>query len=373
MRKKILILNWRDIKNPKSGGGDNTIHRLAKHLVEMGNDVCLLCSKFLNCKQSETIDGVKIIRMGSEYLLPISGFLFLLKNSFTKYEMIIEVINVVPWFTPLYTRIPKIIFIHQTQTQQLKHSNFSSIKKEVNPALESLILALEKFIPILYRKINFITVSETVKEDLAQLGIKKNKIKVVHNGIDKIEENTRIKKNTHPTILYLGRLKKYKGVQYLILALREIIKTIPNAELKIVGKGDYEQELKKLSYENGLQNHVTFHGFVTDEEKYAIIQSSWILAIASLNEGWCIPVIEAGNMGVPTIAFANGGLNDSIKNNVTGLLVQSENVEELTKKIIALIRDDKLRNKLGENAREYSNQFLWPKQLKLFSEALETH
>jgi len=84
-----------------------------------------------------------------------------------------------------------------------------------------------------------------------------------------------------------------------------------------------------------------------------------------------MPVIEAGALGIPTVAFANGGLNDSIKNNVTGLLVESENIAELTKKITLLIKDDELRNRLGENAKNYSSQFLWSNQLEKWSKIIE--
>lgn len=369
--KRILIMTWRDIKNPRSGGGDEVIHRIAKHLAEKGNEVHLLCSRFPKSKKNEEIEGVKILRHGSEYTLPITGFFHLVRNSMKKPDLILEVINVIPWFVPLYSKIPEIAFIHQIQTQQLKGRKSSSFSHEFNLIGRTLVLFFERLIPIIYKKIDFITVSDSIKKEMVALGIKKDKINVVNNGIDNIEEDTRIKKTTNPTILYLGRLKKYKGVQYLLESLREIIKTKSNVELRIVGKGDYEKELKKLVLKYHLQSNVKFLGYISDEEKYKIIQSSWFLAIASLNEGWCIPVIEAGALGIPTVAFANGGLNDSIIHNVTGLLVESENIDELTRKIIQLIENKELRIRLGNNAKNYSSKFSWSNQLEKFSKCVE--
>jgi len=368
--KKILILNWRDIKNPKCGGGDIITHRIARHLAQMGNDIVLLCSKFSNAKNIEMIDGVKIIRKGSEYILPITGFLFL-QNSKEKPDLIIEVINVIPWLVPLYSKINQISFIHQIQTQELKKGRQSSLSMEFNFLGRAVVLFLEKLVPVFYKKNNFVTVSNSIKNDISSLGIDKERIEVIEPGIDKIEVVEQIKKTPNPTILYLGRLKKYKGVHYLLESVSEIRKSIPDVELKIIGKGEYESELRKIVTNYNLESNVKFLGYVSEKEKNVIIQSSWFLVIASLNEGWGIPVIEAGALGIPTVAFANGGLNDSIKNNVTGLLVESENISELTKKITLLIKDDELRNRLGENAKNYSSQFLWSNQLEKWSKIIE--
>ena len=83
MRKmilKILILNWRDVKNPSAGGGDIYVHKLAKHLADSGFQTHLLCSSFPNSKPMEVIDGVQITRYGNEKFLPFIGFWFFIKE-----------------------------------------------------------------------------------------------------------------------------------------------------------------------------------------------------------------------------------------------------------------------------------------------------
>ena len=372
MPKKILVLNWRDIKNPKSGGGDIVIHRIAKYLVDNGYEICLLCSSFPNAKKQEVIDGVKVIRSGSEYFLPITGFMYYLKNLKRKPDIIFEVINVIPWFLPLYSKIPQIAHIHQTQTQQRQNSKSTATSSEANVIIRLLVYFFEKLIPIFYRKIEFVTLSNSIKNDIASLGLREKMIHVVSPGIDEIKQNTSVKKNEKPTIVYVGRLKKYKGVQYLIQSLHEIIQVVPDTQLIIIGKGDYENKLRKQISKYNLELHVQLLGYISKDEKNDILQSAWMLVIPSLNEGWCIPVIEAGSLGTPTIGFDNGGLNDSIQNNVTGLLVESENVKELTEKIMELISNEDLRNKLAKNAQNFSTKFFWPQQLKKYLKIIES-
>jgi len=64
---KILIYNWRDIKNPDAGGAEVFTHEIARRWVERGNEVTLFTSKFAGCRKEEVVDRVSIIRDGSKY------------------------------------------------------------------------------------------------------------------------------------------------------------------------------------------------------------------------------------------------------------------------------------------------------------------
>lgn len=105
---KILILNWRDIKNPSSGGAEILTHEVANRLVKWGHQVTQFSSSFPNCLPEEKIDGVKIIRRGhpdARYLLKsvhFFAFWYYLKKFRGKFDVVIDEAHGLPFFTPLY-------------------------------------------------------------------------------------------------------------------------------------------------------------------------------------------------------------------------------------------------------------------------------
>jgi len=110
---KILFFNWRDITHPQAGGCELHLHEIARRLVKNGHDVTLLCGAYENSKRHDKIDGIEIIRRGQKYTVYFFVFLeyiFNLRNR--NFDVIIDDINGVPFFTPLYVRKPKIAIIH---------------------------------------------------------------------------------------------------------------------------------------------------------------------------------------------------------------------------------------------------------------------
>ena len=109
----ILILNWRDPKNPKSGGAEIVTLEHAKAWIKSGNTVTWFTSKFSGAKNEEKIDGVNIVRRGNfitVYLL--APFFYLSRQSSREggFDLVIDEIHGLPFFTPLYVRKPKIRF-----------------------------------------------------------------------------------------------------------------------------------------------------------------------------------------------------------------------------------------------------------------------
>src|SRR3989344_2724176 len=114
---KVLILNWRDIKNPQSGGAEILTHEIAKRLVKKGNSVTLFCSKYPGAKEREVLDGVEIIRQGypdARLLLSsvhYKAFKFYRSKMMGKVDLVVDEIHGVPFFTPLYVKEKKIALI----------------------------------------------------------------------------------------------------------------------------------------------------------------------------------------------------------------------------------------------------------------------
>ena len=112
---KILIFSWKDIKTPFAGGAEVYTHEISKRLVKNDHEITLVTLRFPNCSNSEIIDGIKILRYGGKY-----SFYLKAKSYYRKYlekenfDIIIDQINTVPFFTPFYVDNKKIItLIHQ--------------------------------------------------------------------------------------------------------------------------------------------------------------------------------------------------------------------------------------------------------------------
>ncbi|MEO8199699.1 MAG: glycosyltransferase, partial [Gemmatimonadota bacterium] len=166
-------------------------------------------------------------------------------------------------------------------------------------------------------------------------------------------------RSTVPSFLYLGRLKRYKGVETAIRALAVARRTRPDLILNIAGSGDDRSRLETLSRSLGLGEAVHFHGFVTEDEKLRLLRSSWANVFPSPKEGWGITIIEAAACGTPSLASNSPGLRDSVRNGQTGYLVAHGNPEALAQRMIELAADPGLVSRLGGQARQYAETLTW--------------
>ena len=359
---KILVFNWRDITHPWAGGAELHIHEIAKQWAKQGHRVTLFSSTYNDAKKFEVIDGIEIIRRGGCFSVYVCAMWYYLTNLRRRnYDIVVDDINGVPFFTPLFCRRPKVAIIH--------HLVKKIFFKELPLYLAVVGWIAERLIPLFYVKTKFITVSRSSKEEAERFGIRG--IEIVPNGVDlefyKPNPNS---KTSFPTILFLGRLKRYKRLEHLLKAF-EIVSRRVKAELWIVGEGDAKEELEKLAEELGIQDRIRFFGFVKEELKVELLDKAWFFVMTSEKEGWGLTVIEANACGTPCIAYDVPGLRDSINHGYNGLLVKDGDVEALADAIVKLLLDDNLREELSINAVEWSEQFSWDKSTEEFLKVIE--
>lgn len=356
MGLKILAINWQDISNPQAGGAEVHLTEILTRLVKKGHSVTLLCSGYEGALNSEVTDGIRIIRTGGRYtfnwVLPFK-LLRLLKNE--KFDVILEDINKIPFFTPLFHKLPVLVII--------PHLFSDSVFKEINFILGLYIYLSEKPVPKVYKNFKFMVISESTKKDLVSRKIPAENIFVVECGIDhslyRNEQDT--PKFEKPTIIYLGRIKKYKSVEDLIKALPKVLEKIPEAELLIVGDGDYKPVLERLVKDLKLTDKVRFMGYVSKERKVKLLQKAWVSVYPSLKEGWGLTNIEANACGTPVIASDVPGLRDSVNPGKSGLLFEYGNIQNLAEVLIQVLSDQNLRKKLASGGLEWVKNFTWEK------------
>lgn len=349
-QQRVLIFNWRDTKHVYNGGAEVYIHEIAKGLTKRGKHVTLFCGNDGKSLRNEIVEGVNIVRRGGFYTVYIWAFLYYLTSFRGKFDLIIDSHNGIPFFTPLFAK-EKIICI-------VYHIHQDVFRKSLILPLALFACFLERDVmPIVYKNINFITISDSSKMDMIKYGLVGKNIDVVHTGIDlsKFIPGT---KDTEPLIVYLGRLKKYKSIDVLIKAFKETLLTVPSAKLVIAGAGEEADSLKRLAINLELNNNqIIFSGIVSENEKINLLQRSWVMVNPSFVEGWGITTIEANACGTPVIGSDVAGLRDSIKNLKTGYLFPYGDYNDLSRKLVKVISDENLRQNLISESISWAKKF----------------
>ena len=352
---RILIFNWRDLKHSWAGGGEIYVFELAKRWVRAGHEVTVFCSQDVDEKlpEKEKYSGINIIRRGNRFTLYLWAFWAYITELRGKFDLVVDVENGIPFFTPLFVRIPKISFVYHVHGRQFFYELFFPINY-IGYFIEKYVFAK------LYSNVQVVAISATTKEDLVRLGFKKRNIHIVYCGIDGVGKyKNSIPKSSSPTLLYLGRIKAYKRVDLLVKLFGQILKSIPRAKLVIAGWGTEASSVVDIVMKSPYRRRIELLGPVSESEKRKLLSKSWLFVNLSIGEGWSISVIESNIHGTPAISFKVPGLSESIKHEITGVLVKSE--EELIDKIIYILQNDKYRRKLSVNAKSWGNYFSWDK------------
>jgi len=351
----ILILNWRDPKNPKSGGAEIVTLEHARAWIKAGHKVTWFTSKFPNSKIEETLDGISIVRGGNfitVFLLAPFFYLFT-KN---KFDLVIDEIHGIPFFTPFYVRKPKIAFIHEVAGEIWDYMfpfPFNKIGKLMEPLF---------FVP--YKRIPFMTVSLSTANDLVKIGIKRKNIHVIINGIN--IKTVKANKENAPTFIFVSRVVKMKGVEDVLRSFFYILRELKDANLWIVGDGDkkYIDDLKETIKSYSISSKVKFFGRVDENKKFELLKKAHILLHASVKEGWGLVVIEAASQATPSVVYNVGGLRDSVKNGKTGIVLSENSCKEMARQAIDLYGNKKKYEEFQKNGLAWAKSLTWEDSTK---------
>jgi len=216
----------------------------------------------------------------------------------------------------------------------------------------------------------FITPSEILGEWIKKSLDVKN-VKTVPNFIDISNIKYTPIKDTK-NILYVGRLSKEKGLEYLIKAMPVILDKIPDSKLIIVGRGPEKEKLERLSQTLKIERKIMFKGYVSEKELMRCYQDSEIVVVPSnWAENFPLVTLEAMAYGRPIIVSDIFGLSERIKNNDVGFLFNPADPKDLADKIINLLSDFNLAKKMSKNARkkvekEYSSETHYKELMKVY-------
>jgi glycosyltransferase involved in cell wall biosynthesis len=350
--RHVAFLSWRDTRNPEGGGAERYLEKVAAGLVERGCRVTIFCAAYAGGAPDEVVDGVRFVRRGGKLSVYPRGMWQLLRRGRgrDRVDVVVDVQNGLPFFTPLVTRAPVIVLVHHVHREQWPVV-YPGLTGRVGWWIES------RLAPRLYRHRQYVAVSRATRAELRELGVRGPRVAVVHNGTDPVV-SVDARKTSYPSICVVGRLVPHKQVEHAIDAVADLLAEFPDLRLRIVGSGWWESELHAYAQELVDRGAVVFEGHVSEVRKQEVYEESWLMALPSLKEGWGLVVGEAAAHRTPTVAYAGaGGTRESIVDGVSGLLVDTP--AELTAALGMLLRDAEARRRLADGAVRHGEGFTW--------------
>ena len=351
---RILVVNWNDRENPQAGGAEIHLHELFGRIANWGHEVRLIASGWPGCTLAAVVDGIQVTRVGGRH-----SFAWHARGAVrhalrqAPFDVVVEDINKIPLFLPTLTRLPLVAIV--------PHLFGTTAFAEASVPMASVVWAAERPIPWVYRNAAFHAISESTRDDLVRRGVPAERVVVIHPGVDTqaYRPDPATPRATRPTFLYLGRLKRYKGVEFAIRAVAAARTSRPDITLDICGQGDDRPRLERLAVEHRVRDAVRFLGFVSEDEKQRLLHRAWAVVFPSPKEGWGITNVEAAACGTPALASDSPGLRESVQNRVTGYLVPHGDVPALADRMLALAADSSLVERLGQAARRFAEGLSW--------------
>lgn len=296
---------------------------------------------------------MQVHRTGGRHSFSLAAPVYYRRHLRGEHDLVIEDLNKVPLFAPLWVREPLVLLVH--------HLFGATAFQEASPPVAAATWLLERPLGRVYGGVATEAVSGSTAGDLVERGLPRQQIRVIPNGVDleRFSPGSGADRFGSPTILYLGRLKRYKRVDLIVRASRVLRDRGVPHRLIVAGAGDHEPALRELVSRLGLSDIVDMVGFVSESRKLQLFQGAWVHAFTSPKEGWGISNLEAAACGTATVASDSPGLRESVVDGETGFLVPHGDVAALAERLSRLLLDSSLRDRLGRQARSFAERFTW--------------
>jgi glycosyltransferase involved in cell wall biosynthesis len=212
-----------------------------------------------------------------------------------------------------------------------------------------------------------IVLTEKQKQDIQRQFGKHENIYVIPNAISITEHEPEQKEEA--TVIMVTRLEGQKNLKKAIKIFPQVVKEVPNAKLNIFGKGKLEEELQEYIKENGMNNHIFLKGYSRNIKKE--IKKSNLSLLTSHYEGLPLAAVEALENETPVVSYDfNYGASDIIKDKETGYVIDLGNEEEMASKVVYLLKNPQVANKMGQAGRKdmimrYSSEVVYQKWMEM--------
>ncbi len=296
---RILAYNWRDLAHPRAGGAEVYLQSVAREWVKRGHEVTVFCGAVAGRPAEEFVNGVRILRRGGRIGVYREARRYWRREGDGQYDLVVDCVNTRPFLCPRFVRnVPIVAVIHQVAREVWRYETPWPISILGRYLLEPAWLRA-------YRDVPVVTVSESSRESLAEYGLRR--VTVVPEGWVPTRP-VPVKKESVPTVVFIGRLSANKRPEHAIRAFGLARRQLPEAQMWVIGSGPEEARLRKMAGPG-----VTFLGRVPEEEKRERLGRAHALVATSVREGWGLVVTEAAASGTVAIGYDVAGLRDSVR------------------------------------------------------------
>lgn len=351
--RRINVLAWRDLEDVEAGGSEVHAAEILRRWAASGIDVTMRTSYAFGEPIDVRRDGYRVIRKAGRYLLfPRAMIAEMAGWHGGRPDAIVEYWNGVPFLSPVWYRGPRMVFIHHLHREMWRM---------VLPSSERLArfgdVLERRMAPPFYRSSPIVTLCESSRQELiAHQGFRPNQVQVVQPGIDPRFSPGGARSET-PLIVAVGRLMPPKRLDAVIAAAAVVRQTVPNLELVVAGEGRERRALESLVEDLGAQAWVTLPGRVDDATILDLYRRAWVVASASLAEGWGMTLTEAAACGTPSVASDIAGHRDSIVHDESGLLAAND--AEFADLLTKVLTNRPLRERLQQGALAHAATLTW--------------
>jgi glycosyltransferase involved in cell wall biosynthesis len=346
--RRVHVLAWRDLDDPDSGGSEVHADQFMRRWAAVGLDIVHRTSAATGLPATARRNGYDVVRKGSRYTVFPRAVVAELTRRMGPSDGLVEVWNGVPWFSPVWCRRPHLTILH--------HVHGPMWDQLLPRPLAGAGRFLEaRFAPPFYRRSETVTPSEATRSELIELGFRPERVTAVDNGVDPFFTPGG-PKAAQPLVVAAGRLAPVKRFELLLDAAAEARATIPGLRVRILGEGPSRVDLTRWIGDHGAEGWVELAGHVSRPQLRDHYREAWVVASASLAEGWGLSLTEAAACGTPAVATDIRGHRSSVLAGRTGVLAPPE---RLGRTLAGVLADDARREELAQAALARARTLTW--------------
>ena len=353
---RIAVVNWRDPWHPEAGGAETYAWQMAQGLLRRGASVTYLTARAEGQSAAERRDGIDIVRRGSRFTVYPLVFGWLLRHR-RGFDSVIDCQNGIPFFTPwaMPRHVPVFCVMHHVHDEQFG-VHFPPAAAAVGRFLEGPVAKLA------YRRHRCVAVSQSTALAMAQRLGWTGPVSIIPNGLSPAAPVPAVDPpaggGAAATITWVGRVVAHKRAELVLDVGRRLGPA--GVTIDVIGRGPGTGPLAAEAARLGLTGTVRLRGFLPEEAKRAAVAASVLHLNTSQGEGWGLCVLEAAQLGVPTVAYDVDGLRDAVRDGETGWLVRSgESLEDVVERALAELSDPARRAQIAAACRAWAGQFDW--------------